>query len=298
MHLPPAVSVIRGGVYKPTPRSEALLLFGPGEVSLRDHRVDLSSRLTSRQLQDRPVADLVSMAIIPIARAHHAPRSHAGRGSTMGYPFRSPTPMSDCCGCGKIVDVAALQARQRRVLRIVLAINLVTFVMMATAAWWSHSSSLLSGSLDNLGDALTYAISLAIVGASMQAKARVALLKGLLILCAAIAVAVQIGWRLTHPAVPLFEGMGIAGALNLAANGVCLWLLNPFRNGDVNMASAWECSRNDIFEGVAVLLAALAVWAFGAGWPDLLIAAALLVMFLRSALRVLRSGWREMRVQG
>ena len=53
----------------------------------------------------------------------------------------------------------------------------------------------------------------------MRAKARVALLKGLLILGAAIAVAVQIGWRLTHPAVPLFEGMGIAGALNLAANG-------------------------------------------------------------------------------
>ncbi len=205
--------------------------------------------------------------------------------------------MSDCCGCGKIVDVAALQAKQRRVLRVVLAINLATFVMMAAAAWWSHSSSLLSGSLDNLGDALTYAISLAVVGASMRAKARVALFKGLLILGAAIAVAVQIGWRLTHPAVPLFEGMGIAGALNLAANGVCLWLLNPFRNGDVNMASAWECSRNDIFEGVAVLLAAAAVWAFGAGWPDLLIAAALLVMFLRSALRVLRSAWREMRAQ-
>jgi Co/Zn/Cd efflux system component len=195
--------------------------------------------------------------------------------------------MSDCCGCGKIVDVAALQARQRRVLGIVLAINLATFVMMAGAAWWSHSSSLLSGSLDNLGDALTYAISLAVVGASARTKGRVALLKGLLILGAALAVAVQIGWRLTHPAVPLFEGMGIAGALNLAANGVCLWLLTPFRHGDVNLASAWECSRNDIAEGVAVLLAALAVWVFGAGWPDLLIAGALLVMFLRSAVRVL-----------
>ncbi|WP_312320157.1 cation transporter [Stenotrophomonas sp.] len=202
--------------------------------------------------------------------------------------------MSDCCGCGKLVDTTALHARQRRVLRIVLAINLATFIMMAAAAWWSHSSSLLSGSLDNLGDALTYAISLAVVGASAKAKGRVAFLKGLLILGAALAVAAQIGWRLTHPTVPLFEGMGIAGALNLAANGVCMWLLNPFRSGDINMASAWECSRNDIFEGVAVLLAALAVWLFGAGWPDLLIASALLLMFLRSALRVLRAAWQEM----
>ena len=202
--------------------------------------------------------------------------------------------MSECCGCGKVVDVAALQAKQRRVLRIVLAINLATFAMMLFAAWRSHSSSLLSGSLDNLGDALTYAVSLAVVGASMQAKAKVAFFKGLLILGAAVAVGVQIAWRLTHPAVPLFEGMGIAAALNLAANGVCLWLLTPHRRVDVNMASAWECSRNDIFEGGAVLLAAALVGVFGAGWPDLLIAAALLVMFLRSSARVLRAAWREL----
>lgn len=207
--------------------------------------------------------------------------------------------MSDSCGCGcacgKGIDVAALQAAQRRVLRIVLAINLATFVLMAAAAGYSHSSSLLSGSLDNLGDALTYAASLAVVGASLRAKAWVALLKGGLILLAALAVAGQIGWRLTHPALPLFSGMGVAGGLNLAANMLCLWLLTPYRHGDVNLVSAWECSRNDLYEGGAVLLAALAVWAFGAGWPDLLIAAALLWLFLRSAVRVLRAAWRELR---
>jgi Co/Zn/Cd efflux system component len=200
-----------------------------------------------------------------------------------------------CCGCGKTIDVLALEARQRRVLAAVLAINLLTFLMMVAGAWYSRSSSLLSGGLDNLGDALTYAMSLAVVGASPQAKARVALLKGVLILGAAIAVAVQIVWRLFHPAVPLFEGMGVIALLNLAANLVCLKLLMPYRRGDINLASAWECSRNDVYEGFAVLAAALGVWAFGAGWPDLLIAGVLLVLFLRSAWRVLRSAWREMR---
>lgn len=193
------------------------------------------------------------------------------------------------------MDVAAMQADQRRVLRVVLCINLVTFVMMMFAAWRSHSSSLLSGSLDNLGDALTYAISLAVVGASTRKKAKVAFFKGLLILGAAVTVGVQISWRLVNPAVPVFEAMGIAAALNLLANGLCLWLLTPHRTGDVNMASAWECSRNDIFEGGAVLLAAALVWLFGAGWPDLLIAAALLLMFLRSSARVLRASLRELR---
>lgn len=193
------------------------------------------------------------------------------------------------------MDVGALEARQRRVLMIVLAINIATFAMMITAALYSGSSSLLSGSLDNLGDALTYLLSLAVVGASLRAKAAVAVVKGLLILGAAIAVAAQIGWRLAHPGVPIFEAMGLAAAVNLAFNGLCLWLLTPYRFGDVNMASAWECSRNDIYEGFAVLLAAASVWMFDAGWPDLVIATVLLLMFLRSAWRVLRSALKSYR---
>ena len=141
--------------------------------------------------------------------------------------------------CSGTVDLAAMQARQRRVLMIVLAINLATFGMMLGAAIYGRSSSLLSGSLDNLGDALTYLLSLAVIGASAAAKARVAVVKGLLILGAALAVAVQIVWRLLHPDVPLFEAIGAAALLNLAFNGVCLWLLTPYRGGDVNMASAW-----------------------------------------------------------
>ena len=203
--------------------------------------------------------------------------------------------MSDCCGCGRTLDVARMQARQRRALLWVLAINLLSFAMMMAAAWHSGSASLLSGSLDNLGDALTYALSLAVVGASLAAKARVALLKAAFILCAAIAVAVGIGWKLAHPHVPLFESMGIAALLNLAANLLCLRLLWPYRQGDINLASAWMCSLNDVYEGGAVILAALAVWAFGAGWPDLLIAVVLLLLFLHSAWMVARAAWRELR---
>lgn len=203
--------------------------------------------------------------------------------------------MGDSC-CGKAIDVHALEARQKRVLIIVLAVNAATFLMVVAAAILARSSSLLSGGLDNLGDALTYALSLAVVGASAQSKARVALLKGLLILGAAIAVCAQIAWRLAHPTVPLFETMGLAALLNLAANAWCLYLLSPFRHGDVNLASAWECSRNDVWEGFAVLAAAAGVWLFGAGWPDLVIAGALLVMFLRSSLRVLGNAWGQLQM--
>ena len=36
-------------------------------------------------------------------------------------------------------------------------------------------------------------------------------------------------------------------------------------------------------------------WLFGAGWPDLFIAVALLLMFLRSAWRVLHTAWDSYR---
>ncbi|MHB1057044.1 MAG: cation transporter [Rhodanobacter sp.] len=202
--------------------------------------------------------------------------------------------VADSC-CGTVVDVGKLQARQRRVLYAVLAVNAMTFVVMLAASVQSRSTSLLSGGLDNLGDAITYALSIAVVGAGARAKARVALVKGALILAAAVAVGVQIILRLVHPGLPIFETIGIIGALNLLANLACLALLNPYRHGDVNMSSAWECSRNDVAEGFAVLIAAGGVWLFGTGWPDLLIGSALLLIFLRSAVRIFRNGLADLR---
>lgn len=201
--------------------------------------------------------------------------------------------MSESC-CEGQLDVAGLQAKQRRTLTIVLVINTITFLMMVIAAMISGSSSLLSGALDNFGDAMTYALSLMVIGASNVAKARVALFKGFLIFGAALAVAFQIGWRIFHPETPIVEVMGIAAFLNLGANLLCLWLLTPYKDGDVNMTSVWECSRNDVNEGLAVIAATFAVWGFGAGWPDLVIAFGLLILFSRSAIRVLRKAWQEL----
>lgn len=202
--------------------------------------------------------------------------------------------MSDSC-CHSSIDTHSLHARQRRILAIVLVVNAATFLMMIVAAMMSGSSSLLSGALDNLGDALTYALSFAVVGSSTTTKAKVALFKGVLIFTAALAVAAQIGWRLFHVEAPIFEVMSIAAVINLLANTLCLALLYPYRHIDVNMSSVWECSRNDVLEGFAVIAAALFVWLFNSGWPDILIALALLILFLRSASRVLRRAWRDFR---
>ena len=88
--------------------------------------------------------------------------------------------MYNCCP--DYLDLTRKEAAQKQVLKIVLAVNLTTFVLMVGGAYLSQSTALLSGTLDNLGDALTYALSLMVVGASTSAKAKVAFFKGILIL--------------------------------------------------------------------------------------------------------------------
>lgn len=186
--------------------------------------------------------------------------------------------------------------RQSGTLKIVLAINAVMFFVVLAAGLYASSSTLLADSLDNLGDALTYALSLYAVGRTDRAKGMVSLFKGALILGAAIFVIGQICYKLLHPNVPLFDAMGAIGALALVANGACLALLWKHRQEDVNMSSVWECSRNDIAANIGVLIAAGGVWFFGAGWPDLLIGSVLAALFLFSALRVFRASFSALRL--
>ena len=201
--------------------------------------------------------------------------------------------MSGCCqgGC----ELNARNEQQRKTLKIVLVINAVMFLVIVAAALYADSTALLSDSLDNLGDAVTYALSLYAIAMGGRVKAQVALFKGLLILTAALAVAGQIVYRLIFPALPVFETMSLFSVLGLAANGTCLYLLWRHRNEDINMSSVWECSRNDIFSNLSVLVASFGVWATGSGWPDLFVATCLVILLLRSAFRVTSSARKELR---
>lgn len=193
------------------------------------------------------------------------------------------------CSCDHDCALDGLRERQRGTLRRVLAINLVMFFVIVAAALYGGSSALLSDSLDNLGDAFTYALSLYAVSRGSAMKARVAMVKGVLIFLGASVVAGQVVYKLAVPSVPLFEVMGLFSLMGLAANGLCLFLLWRHRHEDVNMSSVWECSRNDIASNLSVFVAAGGVWLTGSGWPDILVASALVVLLMRSALRVMAS---------
>jgi Co/Zn/Cd efflux system component len=201
--------------------------------------------------------------------------------------------MKGCCD--QECSLEPLHERQRGTLQMVLAINALMFVVMVAAATYASSSALLADSLDNLGDALTYALSLYAVSRGAAVKAKVALFKGTLIFIAALTVIAQVAYRLFVPGVPVFEVMGIFSLAGLAANSICLFLLWRHRHEDVNMNSVWECSRNDIASNVSVFVAAGAVWFTGSGWPDIVVALGLSSLLMRSAIRVITSAMAEFR---
>jgi len=202
--------------------------------------------------------------------------------------------MTDCCS-DKECAIEGLKARQSVTLKIVLAINAVMFVVELTSGLLARSTALLSDSLDNLGDALTYGASLYAVSGGARSKAKVALFKGGLILTAGLFVLGQVIYGALHPGVPVFETMGIISLVALGANATCLALLWKHRAEDVNMSSVWECSRNDIASNIAVFITAGAVWLTQSGWPDLVVGLALASLFLRSAIGVSVEALRELR---
>lgn len=202
--------------------------------------------------------------------------------------------MADCCN-DKACEIEALRARQSSILKIVLVINAVMFAVELTAGLLARSVSLVADSLDMLGDALVYGVSIYVVARGAKMKAMAALFKGGTMLTFGLFVLGQAIYKIMFPHVPAFEAIGAVGLLALAANCLCLGLLWRHRADDINMSSVWLCSRNDIIANVSVLFAALGVWFTNSGWPDILVGMALAALFLRSALFVVRSAITEIR---
>ena len=201
--------------------------------------------------------------------------------------------MSDCCS-NKSCQLEAMRQRQAAMLKAVLAINAAMFVVELLSGLAAGSVSLVSDSLDMLGDALVYAFSLYAVARSARTKALSALFKGVVMAAFALLALGQLIHKLAVPQVPAFGVIGGVGLLALVANGVCFAMLWRHRADDINMSSVWLCSRNDLIANLGVIAAAAGVWLTGTRWPDLVVGAAIAVLFAKSAVTVLAGARREL----
>jgi Co/Zn/Cd efflux system component len=195
-----------------------------------------------------------------------------------------------CC------EVREIPREQRRVLHVVLWINVAMFLVESVAGLLGNSTALFADSVDMLGDAMVYGFSLYVISRGPLWQARAALLKGAIMAAFGIGVLVQAAVKIARGLAPTVEVMGVVGLLALAANVLCLVLLWRRRGDDINMRSAWVCSRNDVAGNAGVLVAAGAVALTGSRWPDIAIGLLIAGMFGHSAFRVIRDASRAVAV--
>jgi Co/Zn/Cd efflux system component len=200
---------------------------------------------------------------------------------------------ADCCGHGATFE--GLSADYKCRLWFVIAINATMFLVEMGAGALAGSQALQADALDFLGDATTYGISLAVIGTSIQIRARAAILKALSLTAMALWVLGSTAYHVLILGIPRAEIMGAIGILALAANVASVLILVHYKDGDANVRSVWLCSRNDAIGNIAVMVAALAVWGTATKWPDLLVAAIMASLFLMSSIQILRQSLREIR---
>lgn len=200
--------------------------------------------------------------------------------------------MSGCCE-EKSFDGAS--PAYRRALYAVIGINAVMFVVEMTAGLMSGSQALKADALDFGGDTATYALSLFVIGASLRTRALASLIKGGSLAIIAFAVLAMTIYRVLYGASPEAGTMGLIGFVALMANLASVFILLRWRDGDSNVRSVWLCSRNDAIGNVGVIIAGGLVAVAGAAWPDLVVAALLAGLFLKSATAITAQALGELR---
>lgn len=184
--------------------------------------------------------------------------------------------------------------KYRRILWIALIVNALMFVVEIVFGIASNSVSLLADSIDFLGDAANYGISLWVLALSVQIRAKASLVKAGFMAMFGIGILIHAVWNLITGVLPDAQTMSLIGLLALAANVGVAVLLYAYRNGDSNMRSVWLCSRNDALGNVAVIIAAIGVFGTGTAWPDLIVAVIMASLALSAAWQVTKQARQEL----
>ncbi|WP_018688104.1 cation transporter [Ahrensia kielensis] len=204
--------------------------------------------------------------------------------------------MPGCNHCHDQSTFDGMSDKYKRRLWMVIFLNAGMFIVEIFGGAFANSKALQADALDFLGDATTYGLSLYVIGMSITARSRAAMLKGISLFVMGLWVFGSTAYSFWTDTLPVAELMGGIGFMALAANLLSVFLLVNFKDGDANVRSVWLCSRNDAIGNVAVMLAAVAVWFLGSRWPDLIVAIMMAGLFLSSAWQILTQALREKKI--
>lgn len=191
----------------------------------------------------------------------------------------------------------ATNARERKTLVIVLAINAFMFAFEMTLGIIAQSTGLIADSLDMLADASVYAISLYAVGRSATLKGKAAKLSGIMQTLLAFVVLFDVVRRFMFGSEPVSMLMIIVGLIALVANSICLALISKHRDGGVHMRASVIFSKNDVIANMGVIVSGVLVWLLDSRYPDLIIGFVIAAIVLRGGIQIMREASMEQGAQ-
>ena len=168
------------------------------------------------------------------------------------------------------------------------------FVVGAIAAFIAQSMGLLADALDMLADAGAYAIALMAWHHGPTFKAYAARLIGMLLTLLGIGVLAGVMWRGMTGSMPEGHWMMVVSVISLIVNATVLYLLSPFRKGEVHLRATWLFTQADVIANLAVMVSGALVLVLHSPWPDWLMGAAIALYVLKEALGILHEA-REAR---
>ena len=203
-----------------------------------------------------------------------------------------------CTSCASEHENAAQDKTYRKILWFALMTNGAMFVVELVAGALGQSLSLTADAMDFFSDASNYAITLIVLGMSLNVRAKAALFKGICMGLVGLYVFYSSVSHIVEGTIPRAEVMGIIGFMALVTNVVVALLLFNFRKGDANHQSIWICSRNDAIANIAVMMAGAGVWSSQTGWPDILVGLGIAGLGLWGATQIVRKSLSELKVSG
>lgn len=193
------------------------------------------------------------------------------------------------CACH---SAQAVEAVQRRTLRIALAINVTMFAVGLIAGALAQSSGLIADALDMAADASAYAIALIAIRRSDAFKTRAARSSGIILLMLGAGVVLDAVRRAVFGSAPDGQVMMAVAALSLVANATVLHLLARTRSKEVHMRASFIYTRADIVANIGVILSGLVVWAADVHQIDLIAGVAIGLYVGKEALEILGEAGR------
>lgn len=217
--------------------------------------------------------------------------THAGEAAEIEATLRGLNMGADLLEQGQIAAEAVVDEtqQQRKLLWIVLLINVTMFVLELVTGFIANSMGLVADSLDMLADALVYAMSLYAVGRTVLAKRRVARMSGYLQLVLGILGILEVARRfIGAEGIPDYSFMIVVSLIALVGNAASMVILQRTNSQDAHIRASQIFTANDVLINLGVIIAAILVLVSGSLLPDLIVGSIIFMIVLVGSFRILK----------